>query len=103
MRLAFKNYAYGHTHVMTLHTVVILPVSFVVLVIIAIKNSWGKRQEKRFVFLSILNVMLSIWYACWFYKGWQPIKDKISFLNTFNFSLFQFLRPLVIYVSFAIA
>ncbi|MFC6604552.1 DUF6044 family protein [Ectobacillus funiculus] len=105
MRLAFKNYAYGHTHVMTLHTVVILPVSFVVLVIIAIKNSWGKGQgqEKRFVFLSILNVMLSIWYACWFYKGWQPIKDKISFLNTFNFSRFHFLRPLVIYVSFAIA
>jgi hypothetical protein len=47
--------------------------------------------------------MLSVWYAFWFYKGWHPIKKEISILNTFNFARFHFLRPMVIYVLFAIA
>ncbi|MGG1559578.1 DUF6044 family protein [Geobacillus thermoleovorans] len=38
-----------------------------------------------------------------FYKGWQPLKERISLLNTFNFARFHFLRPMVIYVDFALA
>ncbi|MFC7392054.1 DUF6044 family protein [Scopulibacillus cellulosilyticus] len=101
IRLVFKNFFMGHTHVMTLHTYFILPVLFLVLFLIIKERSW--KEEKYFVYLMVLNFLLSVWYAFWFYKGWQPIKEKISLLDTFNFSRFHFLHPIVIYLSFALA
>ncbi|MFP5112645.1 DUF6044 family protein [Bacillaceae bacterium C204] len=101
IRLFIKNYFLGHTHVLTLHTLVIVPLSFIVVVMI-----WKKEMrgiiEKRYLYLFIFNIILSIWYAFWFYQGWQPLKDRISLLNTFNFARFHFLRPLVIYLMFAV-
>ncbi|MBM7644142.1 hypothetical protein JOD45_000333 [Scopulibacillus daqui] len=101
IRLAFKNFLFGHTHVMTLHTYFILPVLCLVLCLIIKEKSW--KQEKYFICLMALNFLLSVWYAFWFYKGWQPIKAKFPLLDTFNFSRFHFLHPLVIYLSFALA
>lgn len=98
--LAFKNYFYGHTHVLTLHTLVIVPLSF--LVVWMIRNKEKGVIEKRYLYLFILNFVLSVWYAFWFYKGWQPLKDHVSLLKTFNFSRFHFLRPLIIYLMFAV-
>lgn len=86
--LAFKNYFYGHTHVLTLHTLVIVPFSF--LVVWMIRNKEKGAIEKRYLYLFILNFVLSVWYAFWFYKGWQPLKDHVSLLKTFNFSRFHF-------------
>jgi len=100
IRLSIKNYFLGHTHVMTLHTLVIVPISFIVIWKIFKLQIWQK--EKQFVYLFILNILLSIWYAFWFYTGWEPLKQKISLLNTFNFARFHFLRPLIIYLMFAV-
>ena len=101
IRLTFKNYIFGHTHVMTVHTVIILPVLFIALLMVWKKGWW--RQEKAFIYLFILNFLLSLWYAFWFFKGWEPLTEKFHFMNTFNFARFHFLRPLVIYASFALA
>ena len=101
IRLTFKNYVFGHTHVMTVHALIILPVLFIALLIIWKKGWW--RQEKLFIYLFILNFLLSLWYAFWFFKGWEPLTEKFHFMNTFNFARFHFLRPLVIYASFALA
>jgi hypothetical protein len=98
--LGFKNYFLGHTHDMTLHTVFILPILFIAIVMIGLQRKW--KQQKTFVFLFYLNIALSFWYAFWFYNGWIPIKQHFSFLQTFNFSRFHFLHPLVIYLSFAL-
>lgn len=100
IRLVFKNYFLGHTHVMTLHTFVIVPLSFIVLWIILKRKTW--HEDKRYIQLFILNFVLSVWYAFWFNEMWQPLKEKISLLNTFNFARFHFLRPLIIYVMFAV-
>lgn len=100
IRLTFKNYFLGHTHVMTLHTLVIVPLSFIV-----IWKIWKEkifRTEKRYIQIFILNFVLSLWYAFWFYIGWEPLKERISLLNTFNFARFHFLRPLIIYMMFAV-
>ncbi|QIZ10578.1 hypothetical protein HFZ78_30845 [Priestia megaterium] len=101
IRLVFKNYFLGHTHVLTLHTLVIVPLSFIAVALI-----WKKEErdtlEKRYLYLFIFNIILSIWYAFWFYEGWEPLKERISLLNTFNFARFHFLRPLVIYLMFAV-
>ncbi|MFD2358691.1 DUF6044 family protein [Saccharococcus thermophilus] len=39
-------------------------------------------------------------HANLFYKGWLPLTKR--FLHTFDFSRYHFLRPLVIYVLFAL-
>ncbi|WP_251549935.1 DUF6044 family protein [Neobacillus muris] len=101
VRLTFKNYFLGHTHVMTVHTFIIVPAAFLALYFVYSKKLW--RQERTFVFLFVLNFLLSLWYAFWFYKGWQPLTEKFHFMNTFNFARYHFLRPMVIYASFALA
>jgi hypothetical protein len=101
IRLTFKNFILGHTHVMTVHGLIILPILFIAIYIVIQKGWW--KQEKVFVFLFVFNFILSAWYAFWFYKGWQPLTEQFHFLNTFNFARFHFLRPLVIYVAFALS
>ncbi|HWO98060.1 MAG TPA: DUF6044 family protein [Bacillus sp. (in: firmicutes)] len=98
--LTMKNFVLGHHHVMTVHTFIILPVTFIALDLIISKKLW--RQEKVFVFLFLFNLALSAWYAFWFYKGWLPLTERFHFLDTFNFARYHFLRPLVIYVLFAL-
>ncbi len=101
LRLTVKNFIYGHHHAATIHTLIILPVMFIALTIVWRKKLW--KVEHRFVFLFILNFLLSLWYAFWFYKGWQPLTERFHFLDTFNFARYHFLRPLVIYMLFALA
>ncbi|WP_407926441.1 DUF6044 family protein [Aquibacillus kalidii] len=101
IKLSFKNFLVGHTHVMTVHTVVILPILILTLLLTLFRKKG--REEKFFIFLFLLNYCLSFWYALWFNKIWAPLKDDIDLFVTFNFARFHFLRPLVIYVSFAIA
>ncbi|MFY4777347.1 DUF6044 family protein [Metabacillus sp. RGM 3146] len=100
VRLTLKNFVLGHTHVMTVHGLIILPVTLTALYIVIRKKRW--EQEREFVFLFVLNFILSAWYAFWFYKGWLPLTARFHFLNTFNFARFHFLRPLVIYLGFAL-
>jgi hypothetical protein len=98
--LTLKNFTLGHHHVMTAHTFIILPVLFIGLDFIISKKRW--REEKVFLFLFWLNLALSVWYAFWFYKGWLSLTERFHFLDTFNFARYHFLRPLVIYVLFAL-
>ncbi|MBT2729185.1 hypothetical protein J7E63_20010 [Bacillus sp. ISL-75] len=101
VRLTIKNYLLGHTHVMTVHTLFILPATITAIWIVFRKKLW--KQESLFVFLFSLNIVLSIWYAFWFYEGWAPIVKRFHFLATFNFARYHFLRPMVIYAGFALA
>ncbi len=61
-----ENFLFGHTHVMTVHTFVILPVILIAMYFIITKKQW--KQEKVFVFLFWFNIALSIWYAFGFIK-----------------------------------
>jgi hypothetical protein len=101
VRLTVKNFVYGHHHVATIHTLVVLPIMIVALYFVIKKKLL--RQEKRFTFLFALNISLSAWYAFWFYKGWLPLTERFHFLDTFNFARYHFLRPLVIYVLFGLS
>ncbi len=99
--LSIENFIVGHDQVMTVHQYVILPFICIVLWQI-IKPGTGERLlNKRFLQLLFLNVLLSVWFAFWFYKGWAPLKAKISILRTFNFSRYHYLHPLFIYLMFA--
>ncbi len=101
LKLTFKNYVLGHTHVMTVHGLVILPVTILAIYAVILQKAW--KREKVFVFLHVLNLALSAWYAFWFYKGWLPLTESFHFLDTFNFARYHFLRPLVIYTLFALS
>ena len=86
---------------MTVHGLFILPITFIAIYFVYSKRLW--KQEKLFIFLFVLNFLLSLWYAFWFYKGWLPLTKRFHFMNTFNFARYHFLRPLVIYAGFALA
>lgn len=101
IRLTYKNFVYGHHHAATIHTFIILPVMLIALLIILMQKRW--KQEKAFMFLFLLNFLLSAWYAFWFYKGWLPLTERFHFLDTFNFARYHFLRPLIIYLLFAMS
>jgi hypothetical protein len=101
VRLAIKNYLLGHTHVMTVHTLFIFPPTIFAISIVCLKRIW--KQERLFVILFVGNILLSVWYAFWFYEGWEPLTKRFHFLDTFNFARYHFLRPLVIYAGFALA
>jgi hypothetical protein len=101
VRLTLKNYVLGHTHVKTVHGLFILPVTLIAFYFVFSKKLW--KQEKLFVFLFVLNILLSLWYAFWFYKGWLPLTKAFHFMDTFNFARYHFLRPMVIYAGFALA
>ncbi|WP_102346703.1 DUF6044 family protein [Bacillus sp. Marseille-P3661] len=101
LRLTFKNYVLGHHHVMTVHTFVILPLSFVALWIVLWTKRW--RRHRIFISLMLINLVLSAWYAFWFNKIWIPVKETFDIAVTFNFARFHFLRPLVIYLIFALS
>lgn len=98
--LALVNFVFGHSHVLTMHTMVVLPVLFIALRVIIIRKSG--REDRRFLYLLVLNLLLSFWYAFWYNKAWEPLKEHFPLLNTFNFARFHFLRPLVIYLGFAL-
>jgi len=102
IQLSFKNFFIGHTHDLTIHDIVIMPVLIGVLLLVIFQKQKG-RLEKLYISLFSFNYLLSLWYAFWWYEGWVPLKEKSELLNTFNFSRFHFLSPIVIYVSFALA
>lgn len=101
LRLAGKNFVIGHGHVLTIHTFVLLPLQLLTLVLVLRRKK--DMLTRSFLGWFILNICLSIWYAFWFYTGWQPLKERFAVLNTFNFARFHFLRPLVLYVLFALS
>jgi hypothetical protein len=104
VRLVWKNFVLGHTHVKTLHTAVILPVTLVAFYLCLGLDSWRSHPHRRlFVSLFVLSFLMSVWYAFWFFEGWQPLKERFALLNTFNFARYHFLRPLLIYGTFALA
>lgn len=100
VRLTFKNFIMGHHHAHTIHTLIILPVIVIVFFLLWKNKAW--KLEKPFVFLFGLNFILSAWYAFWFYKGWLPLTERYHFLDTFNFARYHFLRPLILYILFAL-
>jgi len=99
VRLTIKNFLFGHHHVHTIHTMIILPVIIAALILIWKNRAW--KMERTYVILFALNFLLSAWYAFWFYKGWLPLTKRFHFLDTFNFARYHFLRPLIIYILFA--
>jgi len=101
VRLTFKNFVLGHHHVATVHTFVILPLTFIVL-LWTLARPVRNGTERTFLTLTGINFLLSAWYAFWFHKAWQPLKEAVALFNTFNFARFHFLRPLVIYLGFAL-
>lgn len=101
IKLIFKNYFMGHNQDQALYEFIIFPTALIALIIVIMQKRW--RQEKLFIGLHLANFLLSVWYSFWWYQGWAPIKEKISILNTFNFSRYHYLRPMIIYVLFAVS
>ncbi|AYV67851.1 hypothetical protein C2I06_13775 [Niallia circulans] len=100
LKLVGKNYVISHNQDRTIHQYIILPVTIIGLLFVLLKKQW--RENKLYIGLHLLNIVLSTWYAFWFFEGWQPLKEKFGILTSFNFARFHYLRPMIIYVLFAL-
>lgn len=101
LRLIVKNYVISHNQDRTISQFVILPLTIFCLIWVLVKKK--AKDNRLFIFLHILNLVLSTWYAFWFFEGWQPLKERVSLLTSFNFGRFHYLRPMIIYVLFALS
>jgi Protein of unknown function (DUF6044) len=62
-----------------------------------------KLREDTFIAAIIVTALISIWFGFWNWRGWTPLKQHITLLNSFDLSRFQWLHPLLWYVVFALA
>ncbi len=99
IRLFNKNFIFGHTHDLSIHQKVILPT-----VIAALLVAFYKKVSFKGIAVPLtMNVLLSFWYALWYWEGWRGLKNHFALLNTFNFSRIHFLHPFLWYAAFAFA
>ncbi|MBC1520117.1 YfhO family protein [Listeria aquatica] len=101
IKLSLKNFVNGHTHDQSLAGFVILPTILFVFILILLRREWKK--EKLFLWMFIFTLFLSFWYGFWWFDGWNPIKEHVQIIRTFNFSRFHFLQPFLFYGLFALA
>ncbi|MFD1037578.1 DUF6044 family protein [Virgibacillus byunsanensis] len=99
LELFFHNFANGHTHDMAVHTTILIPVIGLAFLVAAYQNV----KPKLLLGLFFTNVILSLWYACWYWEGMRVLKDEFKIINTFNFSRIHFLDPVIWYICFALA
>jgi len=99
--LALKNYVIAHNQDRSVHHFLILPLALAVLFWVIWKKRW--RKEKLFIGLHIFHFGLSLWYAFWFHEVWQPLKEKVGILTTYNFSRFHYFSPAIVYALFALS
>lgn len=101
LQFLVENYVVGDYSDQTVHTFVILPLSLLILSYLFLTKTW--RQEKSVLYLNILNLALSAWFAFWNYNGLQSFKQGRNLLTIFNFSRYHFIRPMVLYLIFALS
>ncbi|MDW2885353.1 DUF6044 family protein [Exiguobacterium artemiae] len=100
IRLFFKQFVLGHTHAEAAQTPVLLVLILSVLIAAVHRKDPTVRWLKQGL---VLLAGLSLWYAGWFYTGWQPLKERIHVMQTFNFARFHFIEPMLWYILFALA
>jgi hypothetical protein len=98
VKTGLENFIFGQFHAASLQQWVILPSALVVLTVSAVK----RKIPHLLLGLLLLTGIISLWYGFWFYAGWDPIKQHISFLGEFNCSRFHWLHPLLWYIIFAL-
>jgi len=100
IRLFFKQFVLGHTHAEAAQIPILLFLILGVFVVAVYRKDPTVRWLKQGL---ALLAGLSFWYACWFYTGWQPLKERIHVMQTFNFARFHFIEPMLWYILFALA
>lgn len=97
--LAMHNFIHGHTHDLSIHQTIIIPLIGVALLLAAYCNL----KPKLLLGFFLSTAVLSLWYAFWYWEGWRVLKDQFMIFNTFNFSRIHFLDPPIWYICFALA
>ncbi|WP_099159769.1 DUF6044 family protein [Virgibacillus ndiopensis] len=96
--LFMHNFVNGHTHDMSIHYAIILPIIGLALLVAA----YHHLKPIQLMMFFFTNVFLSLWYALWYWEGMRVIKDSFMVANTFNFSRIHFFDPAIWYICFAI-
>ena len=110
VRRSINNFLDGHYHSPSFHYPVILLVVGVAFLILLLKF-WPRLDIKidnhtetllRIFSLSIVCVIISIWYGIMALEALIPIKQNLSILRTFQFDRYYWLQPTIWYILFAV-
>lgn len=97
--LFLHNFFQGHTHDLSIHSEIIIPIIALALMVAA----FSRKMPKLLLALYGANVVVSLWYALWYWEGMRVVKDHFMLANTFNFSRIHFLDPPTWYIMMALA
>src|SRR5699024_7881563 len=86
--LFMKNIIDVHTHDLSIHATVILPITGVAILIALLRGM----VPRLLLGLLLINVALSFWYALWYWQGMRVVKDNILSFNMFNMSRIPFFQ-----------
>lgn len=65
------------------------------LFLISILLLWKSKKNKDFLFLLLLQIILSLYYGFCYYDGFSALKDIFPILNVFNISRAAFIQPFI--------
>ncbi|WP_082233173.1 DUF6044 family protein [Halobacillus massiliensis] len=99
LELFDRNFFFGHTHDEAIQTPLVILVIIAALILAIIRGAY----PLKLILLFGATPVLSLFYALWYWQGLRPLKDSISFFNTFNLARIHFFDPMLWYLCFAIA
>lgn len=97
---AWNNFIYGQYHSASLHTYIILPTVLLALFLGLVSRNVTQYMNVIFL-LIVLIVVASLFYGLWKWQGLEYLKQSIVIVNSFNFSRFHWLHPVLWYLVFA--
>ena len=99
--VTIHNFVFGQYHAASLHTFFVV----IAICVAYLKLFKEKRLFENVIFVSLITIILiiSIFYGFWGWEGLLPLKNGIGLLNTFQFSRFHFLHPLLWYIAFGLS
>jgi len=91
------NFIFGQYHAASLQQYFIgLSVVFAVITV------YRKKLQEYLLFIMLtITLMISLLYGFWNWEGLHLVKESITILNSFNFTRFHWLHPLLWYIIFA--
>ena len=99
----FLNLIDSHHHRASLHRPIFI-LWFITLIILLINTARGKIQKDKIViliFIVFLILFLSFCSVFFYWKGFNVLKENISFLKTFDLRRIDWLLPFLWYILFA--
>ncbi|MBM3618506.1 MAG: hypothetical protein FJX23_08190 [Alphaproteobacteria bacterium] len=103
LKLAWKNFLYGHYHAHSLQTWSILPAAPIALILAVCQREKLEGDGWKLAGLIALCAIISLLFGLWNSTIFEGIRNQLPLFKNFNFARFHWLHPLFWTVVFGLA